>query len=105
MTDRGPDGKFVPGSKGGPGRKKLEVSEGVTALIDSVVTVEDWGKIIIKLRDLAIRGNLAAINALMDRRFGKPMQRNEVTGANGGPVQITRVEIVLPNEEADDSTG
>ena len=105
MTDRGADGKFVKGSKGGPGRKPLEISEGVTALIDSVVSVDDWAKIVIKLRDLALRGNLAAINALMDRRWGKPMQRNEVTGADGGPVQITRVEIILPPEENDDSTG
>jgi len=88
MTERGPDGKFIPGSKGGPGRKKLEVSESVTALIDSVVSVDDWGKIIVKLRDLAMRGNLAAINALMDRRWGKPQQRLEHTGEDGGDIVL-----------------
>lgn len=92
MTDRGPDGKFIPGSKGGPGRKKLEVSESVTALIDSVVSVEDWEVIIGKLRDLAKRGNIAAIGALMDRRWGKPPQRSEITGADGGGLIFEIVE-------------
>lgn len=97
MTDRGPDGKFVPGAKGGPGRKKLEVSESVTALIDSVVTADDWNKIIGKLRDLAVRGNLAAINALMDRRWGKPIQENRNTGEGGGPM---RIEVVYADVDS-----
>jgi hypothetical protein len=92
MTDRGPDGKFVKGSKGGPGRKPLEVSESVTALIDSVMTVEDWEKIIYKLRELSLRGNLAAINALLDRRWGKPVQPTDNKHSGDLFIEVDRVK-------------
>jgi hypothetical protein len=106
MADRGPDGKFIKGSRGGPGRPTLEVNESVTALIDSVILVDDWKKIVVKLRDLALRGNLAAINALMDRRYGKPTERKELTGKDGTPLfeydAVTRK--LLPELASDGAT-
>lgn len=58
----------------------------VSALIDAAVTVDDWRKIISVLLTRAARGDLKAIEMLMDRRFGKPVQHQEVTGLNGAPL-------------------
>lgn len=103
MTTQDPkSGRFVKGQSGNPGgRQKSELS--ITALIDDAVSVNDWRTIFNHLKTKALRGNVKAIEMLMDRRFGKAIQQTQLTGADGGPVQITRVEMVLPPEDMDDS--
>lgn len=58
----------------------------ISALIDAAVTVENWQEIIAILFARAKRGDLKAIEMLMDRRFGKAIQRNE--NSDDGTVTI-----------------
>lgn len=79
MVARDERGKFTKGQSGNPGgRPKGELS--ITALIDNAVTEADWQFIIGQLLKQGRRGNLKAIEMLMDRRFGKPTQTNEIKG-------------------------
>ena len=80
MTDRDPDsGKFIKGTSGNPGgRPKSEFT--ITGLIDAAVNANDWKFIIGQLLKQARRGNLKAIEMLMDRRFGKALQQTEING-------------------------
>jgi len=51
-----------------------------------------------KLLDMAASGDIQAMKELGDRLDGKPKQQTEVTGADGGPLQITEVawNVVKP---------
>lgn len=84
MTDRDPNsGKFVAGNRANPGgRPRTDLV--LSALIDEAVTLEDWKFIIGELKKRARRGDLKAIEMLMDRRFGKPVQTNENKNENSG---------------------
>jgi hypothetical protein len=87
MSERGPDGKFIKGSSGNPGgRKKSDLV--ITDLIDQAVTKDDWLFIFDVLVRKARRGDLKAMEMLMDRRFGKPTQIQEHSGPQGGPIVI-----------------
>lgn len=89
-------GRFCKGSSGNPGgRPTSDIS--LTALIDTAVTADDWDFIFKTLLRMARRGNLKAIEMLLDRRFGKAVQPNEHTGKNGEP--ITLVEIIRNAEQ------
>jgi hypothetical protein len=91
MAARDASGKFIKGESGNPGgRPASELS--ITALIDSAVTREDWDFIIKQLLKQARRGNLKAIEMLMDRRFGKPAQQLQHSGELEHVV--TMIEIV-----------
>lgn len=47
----------------------------------------------------------ATINAL-DRVFGKPVQSNEITGANGGPISVQSLELIYSKAlKLDDTVG
>lgn len=95
MTDRGPDGRFLKGSSPNPGgRPKSDLS--ITALIDEAVTADDWKEIITVLFKRAKRGDLKAIEMLLDRRFGKPVQQNNIAGADGGSIVFTIQERTAP---------
>lgn len=86
-------GRFVKGVSGNPGgRKPMDVP--ITDLIDNAVSVSDWQDIIKKLRDMAKRGNLKAVEILMDRRFGKALQKTEMTGADGTPLTVKVIKGV-----------
>jgi hypothetical protein len=101
MTERGPDGKFVKGKSGNPGgRPKSDLS--ITALIDAAATEADWLFIFEKLVRMARRGNLKAMEMLMDRRFGKPTQH--IAGEGDKPIPIQFVEVVLPPEDSGDAS-
>ena len=81
MTERDAKGRFIKGESGNPGGRTAGLS--ITALIDAAVLPADWNKIINELLRRALRGDIKAIEMLMDRRFGKAMQRSEITGAEG----------------------
>lgn len=79
MVARNDKGQFCKGESGNPGgRPAAEFS--ITALIDDAVSKDDWVFIIDQLNKKARRGDLKAIEMLMDRRFGKPTQTNEIKG-------------------------
>lgn len=94
MAERDAKGRFVKGVSGNPGgRKASELS--VWQLIDEAVTREDWLEIINRLLIRARRGDLKAIDMLLDRRFGKPVQTNLLGGEGGGPIQVEQYQRAL----------
>ena len=46
----------------------------------------DLQAILLKLKTKAKGGDLKAIEMVLDRIYGKPMQKQEVTGAEGSPL-------------------
>lgn len=80
------DGKFKPGVSGNPnGRPKIpqdvidaaraHTETAIATLVSMCQTSEDD-----KVR-------VQAAEAILNRAWGKPTERQEITGANGGPIQ------------------
>ena len=85
--ERDEKGKFVKGVSANPGgRPKADYS--ISALIDEAVSLSDWNFIISILKKKARRGDYKAIEILLDRRFGKPVQPNEHTGKDGAAISL-----------------
>lgn len=45
-------------------------------------------------RIMSVRPDHAAIKDIFDREFGKPMERHELGGVDGGPVLVKFVDVV-----------
>lgn len=79
-------GHWLPGQgSANPGGRKASGS--IRKMIDAVVCDEDWQKLIQVLYKKAMKGDLKAIEILLDRRFGKPTQ--PITGDDeGGTIRV-----------------
>jgi len=95
---RKPRGKpFAKGQSGNPsGRKKVpaDVIEAAKAHTQTAIST---------LADICTHGadekaRISAAEALLNRAWGKPTERHELTGANGGPVH-TKTTADLTDEE------
>jgi hypothetical protein len=84
--------KFQPGQSGNPkGRPaKREKYAGPINRAEKSIA-EKLPDLVNRLIDLADEGDRQALMYLLDRILGKPTQREEVTGEQGGPITI-RVE-------------
>ena len=81
-------GRFQPGNPGGPGRPKLATEERYIRALTASVSIADWKEIVDKAVTQAKRGDSRARTWLSDYLLGKPLQRTEVTGQNGGPLSL-----------------
>lgn len=54
-----------------------------------------------KLRQMAVGGNLRAAEILLDRSYGKVKQHHELTGADGGPLQVTPISFFTNEADQD----
>lgn len=52
-----------------------------------------------KLIDMALSGDLAAMRELGDRIEGKPIQATEISGPEGGPMEVQSTRPKLSREE------
>lgn len=93
---RDENGRFVKGHSGGPGRPPKEREIRYREVLITTVSYEDWRKIILKARDQALRGDSVARKWLADYLVGTPVQRTELTGADGGAIPL---EIYARNLE------
>ncbi len=99
MPERDENGKFIKGNGGGPGRPTKERETRYYEILMTAVTFEDWKKIVLKARDQALKGDPTARKWLSDYLMGAPVQRTELTGADGGAVTI---RILDATEDAHD---
>lgn len=74
MTDRGPDGKFMKGHSGGPGRPPKEREQRYYQITMNAVTFEDWEAIVKKAAKQAKAGDAVARKWLSDFLVGVPEQ-------------------------------
>jgi len=88
-ANRTEKGQFAKGASGNPaGRPPKEREEKYHAILLSRVTFADWERIIDKAVEQAKRGDSNARKWIADYLVGPPVQRQEVTGADGGPLLI-----------------
>ena len=92
---------FQPGQSGNPGGrpKKLPLSDAIREELERCGKsgVTNDRAIAQQLIEMALDGNLEAMREIADRTEGKPRQRIEASGPDGGPVAFelpkTREEI------------
>lgn len=90
MTEKKVRGRpFQKGQSGNPkGRPKRETEREYLDILKSVCTPDDWRKIAEAARDDAIGGDKDARKWLSDHLVGLPVQRTELTGADGAGILI-----------------
>ena len=88
MAEREENGQFAKGHPGGPGRPTKEREERFYEITLTAVTFDDWKAIVTKAKEQAKRGDAVARKWLADYLMGPPVQRNELTGKDGGAIII-----------------
>ena len=100
MADRNEKGQFVKGNSGNPtGRAPKDREERYYEILKTTVTFDEWASIIKKAVDQAKRGDSVARKWLSDYLIGPPVQRQELTGAEGGDIKHI-LEVVYTNKAA-----
>ena len=91
MNPQGKGGfkKGVSGNPKGRAPKQREVQY-MDALV-SCVSVDDWKEIITKAVTDAKRGDNVARKFIADYLIGPPVEKKEITGADGGPLEIHEI--------------
>jgi hypothetical protein len=99
-------GRFVNGISGNPsGRPPKKREERFLEVTLEACTFEDWRKIIIKAIEQAKRGDSMARKFLADYLIGPPVQRQEHTGKDGGPIKTeseVKIDLDLRPDELSD---
>lgn len=85
-----PETEFKKGRSGNPAGRPKKLP-GLDKLLADVLGEEKDGMtaadaILRKLRQMATQGNLRAAEILLDRAYGKPTQRQELSGPDGTPL-------------------
>lgn len=104
MAERDENGRFIKGHSGGPGRPKKEREERFKEITLSSVTYADWKEIVEKAVVQAKRGDNQARKFLADYLMGPPIQRTELTGADGGAIEVDDVRESIQRKLAAVST-
>jgi len=101
MVGRDDKGRFVEGHSKTGGRKTRLDEDQFNKIWSKKFPQKRVEVILDKLGALAERGDLAAIKLVLEYLYGKPIQRNEVTGYEGGALEIVvTYENKPPTSEA-----
>ncbi len=89
------------GKRPNSGRKSKAVEQNLNALLSECVPAEQRELIIRKLADdaqhLSFKIRHESRKLLLSYIYGKPVERHELSGEDGGAIQITIIEPVKPN--------
>ena len=93
-----PGRPFPKGTSGNPSGRPRAVA---TQVLRETITEEDirraWEVVISR----AHAGDLQAWSLILDRLEGKPTQRQELSGTDGGPLEITQIRVHGPEPAQD----
>lgn len=101
--DRDPEtGKFVKGNKASKGHGRPTRAESLEVLrkFNAAISDDDWARLITSLKQLAFDGNLKAMELLMDRVMGKPLQQVDLTAIAKKPDDVLDVREMLEDKTA-----
>jgi len=87
------------GQKGRSGRKSKAEEMGLQQLLDECWTLDERKECVRKLSVRASKGDLESIKLLLAYTYGKPVDRKEITGPDGGAVPIRIIEVRGPQEQ------
>ena len=89
MTPRKDNGQFAKGHSGNPnGRPKRSTEEKYLTALSRRVTLKDWATIVNTAVARAKAGDSTARQWLSDYLMGKPVQRSEISGPDGGAIDV-----------------
>ena len=88
--------RWVKGQSGNPAGRPPAIP-GVNLLMEEVFTEDERREILISLKRQALKGNMRAIEVLLDRLYGKVKHQTEITG-NLKIESITGIVILRDNE-------
>lgn len=97
MNGREKNGQFANGNGGGPGRPKKKREKRYYEITQTACTFKDWRAIVKRAVDDAKKGDTAARKWLSDYLLGPPVQRQEISGADGEPL-FERL-VIVPRDE------
>lgn len=88
MGERDEHGRWIAGHKSTGGRKSRIDEEEAKQLFDKAFPRKRKLAILEKVATLAERGDMVAIKLCLEYLFGKPIDKVEHTGEDGGPIEI-----------------
>ncbi len=95
----GKDGKFKKGNKGGPGNPYAKQVNKFRNKLINCFTDKDIEKLAQNMKRIACKGRgteaIGAAKLVLSYICGKPLDRVEITGLEGGPVQFTTGDDAL----------
>jgi hypothetical protein len=85
---------FVKGQSGNPyGRPPDFVKTISKLLLEEKNDINGLEAILRAVRNEALKGNIHAAKLLIERAYGSVPQKHELTGNDGGPIEITGMQI------------
>ena len=103
---------FQPGHPGGPGRPRKTAEERYTKVVYSAIKPEDLKEVVAAILKAARRGYMKAAKLVLDYTIGTPVQKTEISGKDGGPIEFgvkpvdyrTAVAALAPRSMGDSDT-
>src|SRR5262249_43172429 len=92
-TDRDPNGRFLPGHPGGPGRPRRAVEADYLAALSEAVPPEAWKRIVARAVEDAEKGDAKARDWLAAYLVGKPAGDGLLMLAAGELADLDLVEV------------
>lgn len=97
--------KGVGGKKGRSGRKSRAEELGLKELLEDAFSSKDRKLVVENLCSIAkgddAKAAVSAATLLFGYTFGKPTEKHELSGKNGGPIETSATVIIIPDNGRD----
>lgn len=88
------------GARPGAGRKPNSAREELPRLLDNAIPLADRTAILVALAEAAKDGDIKAATLVLAYLYGRPIERQEVTGDAQGPLKVVvEFEDIAPASE------